>query len=238
MPRNASSTYSLPAGNPVVPGTIIATTWANTTLTDIATALTQSLSTDGSTASVSLANKTMTGATFAGLVVTGQLTLPNGQIVFPAVANPASNPNTLDDYEEGTWSPALTFATPGNLAVAYSTLTATYTKIGDTVTFAIRIATSTFNWTTSTGSALIINFPFTAVLVTGHIFSMVAGYTSGITSGIPSGWFAGTMNSNTNFVTLVGTDTTGGTPSVLGTSNFPTGVQKEIVLSGSYKTPT
>lgn len=44
MPRNASGTYTLPAGNPVVTGTTIASTWANTTLDDIKTELTDSLS--------------------------------------------------------------------------------------------------------------------------------------------------------------------------------------------------
>jgi hypothetical protein len=49
MSRNGSGTYSLPAGNPVVTGTTIASNWANTTLTDIATALTGSLASDGQT---------------------------------------------------------------------------------------------------------------------------------------------------------------------------------------------
>jgi len=47
--RDGSGTYSLPAGNPVVTGTTIDSTWANTTLSDIATALTNSLSKDGQT---------------------------------------------------------------------------------------------------------------------------------------------------------------------------------------------
>lgn len=48
MPRNAQGVYSLPAGNPVVPGTLIETTWANPTMSDIAAALTASLPRDGS----------------------------------------------------------------------------------------------------------------------------------------------------------------------------------------------
>ena len=40
MSRNGSGTYSLPAGNPVVTATTITSTWANTTLSDIANALT------------------------------------------------------------------------------------------------------------------------------------------------------------------------------------------------------
>jgi len=49
MSRNGSGTYSLPAGNPVVTNTTISSTWANTTLGDIANALTGSLATDGQT---------------------------------------------------------------------------------------------------------------------------------------------------------------------------------------------
>jgi hypothetical protein len=49
MSRNGSGTYSLPAGNPVVTGTTITSTWANTTLADISNALTGSLASDGQT---------------------------------------------------------------------------------------------------------------------------------------------------------------------------------------------
>jgi microcystin-dependent protein len=48
MPRNNQGVYALPAGNPVVPGTLIETTWANPTMSDIAAALTGSLPRDGS----------------------------------------------------------------------------------------------------------------------------------------------------------------------------------------------
>lgn len=49
MSRNGSGTYNLPAGNPVVSGSTITSAWANTTLTDIASALTGSLASDGQT---------------------------------------------------------------------------------------------------------------------------------------------------------------------------------------------
>ena len=49
MPRNGTGTYNLPAGNPVVTGTTISSTWANNTFNDVGSALTQSLSKDGQT---------------------------------------------------------------------------------------------------------------------------------------------------------------------------------------------
>lgn len=47
MPRNSAGVYSLPPTNPVVPFTTITTSWANPTLSDIATALTDSLDRQG-----------------------------------------------------------------------------------------------------------------------------------------------------------------------------------------------
>jgi len=76
MPRNGSGTYSLPAGNPVTSGTLIEASWANTTLSDLSSAMTDSLarsgeggmtgplrSTDGSVSvpSQSFVNETSTG---------------------------------------------------------------------------------------------------------------------------------------------------------------------------------
>jgi len=49
MSRNGSGTYTLPAGNPVVSGTVIATTWANNTMNDLASAMTDSVAADGQT---------------------------------------------------------------------------------------------------------------------------------------------------------------------------------------------
>lgn len=50
MPRNGSGVYNLPTGiNPVTPNTPITSSWANTTLGDIASALSQSLARDGQT---------------------------------------------------------------------------------------------------------------------------------------------------------------------------------------------
>jgi len=49
MSRNGSGTYTLPAGNPVVTGTTIASTWANNTMNDLAAAITGSIAADGQT---------------------------------------------------------------------------------------------------------------------------------------------------------------------------------------------
>lgn len=76
MSRNGSGTYTLPAGNPVTTGTTISSTWANNTLTDIATALTQSLAKDGQTvptANIPMGGFKLTGA--ASATASGQFTV-------------------------------------------------------------------------------------------------------------------------------------------------------------------
>lgn len=47
MSRAANGTYTLPAGNPVVTATVISSTWANTTLSDLASEMTDSLDRSG-----------------------------------------------------------------------------------------------------------------------------------------------------------------------------------------------
>ena len=59
MPRTGNGTYVLPPGNPVIPSTVIRSDWANSTLGDIAQALTGSISKDGQTSPT--ANLTMAG---------------------------------------------------------------------------------------------------------------------------------------------------------------------------------
>ena len=47
MPRNSNGTYTLPAGNPVVSGEVISTSWANPTMEDLANEITNSLDRSG-----------------------------------------------------------------------------------------------------------------------------------------------------------------------------------------------
>ena len=100
-----------------------------------------------------------TGATSVGTSI--DISGPaGGQIKFPTTQNPSSDANTLDDYKEGTWTPTLTFATPGDLSVSYVSNTGQYTKIGRMVVLSFQIVTSSFTWTTASGNAVINGVPF------------------------------------------------------------------------------
>ncbi len=84
-----------------------------------------------------------------------------GQISFPATQVPSTNPNTLDDYEEGAWTPAITAGTVGDLTIVYSHQFGRYTKIGRTVFLHFNLGTSTFTHSTAAGQATITGLPFT-----------------------------------------------------------------------------
>ena len=87
------------------------------------------------------------------------LTIP-GQIAFPATQSASAGANTLDDYEEGTWTPVITFTTPGDLSVVYSSQRGDYTKIGRMVQLQCSIVTTTFTHTTASGALRITGIPF------------------------------------------------------------------------------
>jgi hypothetical protein len=67
-----------------------------------------------------------------------------GQMKFPATQNPSSDANTLDDYEEGTFTGTLT-GVSGSV-----TVTVRYTKIGNKVQLDVPTLSGTSNATTKT----------------------------------------------------------------------------------------
>lgn len=108
-------------------------------------------------------NGTATATAFAG-PLTGNVTatsVSTNQVAFPAVQVPSANANTLDDYEEGTWTPTIVFNN-SSTGVTYnaSSTYGNYTKIGNTV-WVNGIVTLT-NKGSATGSMRIGGLPFTA----------------------------------------------------------------------------
>jgi hypothetical protein len=69
-------------------------------------------------------------------------------------------------FETGTWTPTLTFATPGNLSVAYTNQLGRYIRIGNLVVVSLRIDTSSFTHSTASGALQITGLPFTALSAT------------------------------------------------------------------------
>lgn len=83
-------------------------------------------------------------------------------ITFPATQSASSDANTLDDYEEGTFTATFIADTGSNPTCTYTYQTGTYTKIGRLVYYTVRMGLSATSGGTT--SLLIIGgFPFTAL---------------------------------------------------------------------------
>lgn len=95
---------------------------------------------------------------FTTLSATGLIT-SNGQIAFPATQNASANANTLDDYEEGTWSPSMNSSYGAAATVTYTSSVAHYTKIGRQVTLAFRVVIASVSG--GSGPIFISAIPFT-----------------------------------------------------------------------------
>lgn len=102
----------------------------------------------------------VTTAGLAGSTAIFGSSFVGGQIPFPSVQIPSSDPNTLDDYRESNWTPVLTFSTPGNLAVTYTAQTGQCTKVGRRVSLTMRLDLSSFTYTTASGTLTITGLPF------------------------------------------------------------------------------
>lgn len=205
MSRNGSGTYTLPAGNPVVTGTTISSAWANTTLTDIGTALTGSLATDGqttATGNLKMGNNRITGladgiASTDGATVS-QVTTAGATYLLKAsnlsdVANATTARGNLSAAKSGSNSDitsitglttALTVAQGGTGA---ATLTANNVLLGNGTSALQAVAPSTSgNVLTSNGTTWVSSTPTPVYpLTSGTAVASTSGTSIDFTS-IPS----------------------------------------------------
>jgi hypothetical protein len=88
----------------------------------------------------------------------------NGQIVFPASQNASSDANTLDDYEEGSWTPTISF-NGGTTGMTFVSKVGSYTRVGRLVYCTLWIQFTSKG--SSTGTALVTGLPFLPINVAG-----------------------------------------------------------------------
>jgi hypothetical protein len=81
----------------------------------------------------------------------------NGQIKFPATQNPSGDANTLDDYEEGTWTPTILGTVTNPTSQTFSGI-ATYVKVGRLVWVGLA---GVFTHSGGSGDFYITGLPFT-----------------------------------------------------------------------------
>lgn len=114
-------------------------------------------------------------------------------VSFPATQSPSTDPNTLDDYEEGTWTPTVTAGSGTFTTVSAS---GRYTKIGRLVVASVTIDITT-NGTAATN--ILFTLPFTAgtgPFVGSGRENNVTG--NGLTVLVSTGWNFGQINAYNN----------------------------------------
>ena len=174
-------------------------------------------------------------ATFAGEVIT-----PSG-INFPddASANPSSDVNTLDSYEEGDWTPTLTTNGTDFGSVTYDSLTGgRYTKIGNVVHFQGFLRTDAVTVGSASNDTAIGGLPFTAIASNG---GKVDGQ-SAMNIGAVSGWAGenpshGMVMGNTSIIQLYYMDYNVDAVNIASGSDVTAGTSADknaIYFSGTY----
>lgn len=133
------------------------------------------------------------------------VSLTQGKLQFPATQSPSTNVNTLDDYEEGLWTPELRFNGVAT-GITYSYREAAYIKVGRKVTASGRFILTSKGATV--GGAAIWGLPFTvsnSPSATIHVFGIKYWSFMSIAC-IPAGYCI----QNTAASTLINAQSSGG----------------------------
>jgi hypothetical protein len=117
--------------NPANAAVAISPTGTGTVTINPATASTMNNVAIGGTTPLAGSFTTVKAATTVG-VGSATPSASGAGITFPATQSASTNANTLDDYEEGTWTPAIAINT--GTATTYTIGTSYYTKVGRLVT--------------------------------------------------------------------------------------------------------
>jgi len=109
----------------------------------------------------------------------GVISLTSGQLTFPATQNASTDANTLDDFEEGTFTPLFSDSSGGvGTGQTYNYQFGNYVKIGKMCWFQLRIAFNNNNGGLS-GNVYIKGLPFTSLNQTNNWQALAVGNGSG-----------------------------------------------------------
>ena len=127
-------------------------------------------------------------------------------VTFPASQSASSDVNTLDDYEEGTWTPLLESDAGSAAGKTYTTQSGQYTKIGNVVYFTFLVTFSNAG-SSNVNEANLRGLPFS---VGANLFAYMQSWAN---VGAVSTWFGLVPRSTTT--TYISTLTAAGTSTSL-----------------------
>jgi hypothetical protein len=135
----------------------------------------------------------------------------------------------LADYEEGTWTPTFTCATPGNLVFTYNSRSGIYTKVGRQVTVTCDITSlSPIVHTTASGGVVITGLPFVAGTTSFSPLALWQGFTSAGYMTI-SGQLVGTLGN-----VYLNKSGSGVANAAVAITDFPTGGNVDLYFTLTY----
>jgi len=159
------------------------------------------------------------------------LTGITGNIAFPATQSASADANTMDDYEEGSWTPTISDSS-GNNGTADSNNDGKYTKIGKIVFICAYVSVSSMG--SVSGSIRVTGLPFTSSSdeSTQGGLSTSYGHYLTITAGQSITCY---VQQSTTYINVQLWDGTGGTTG-LQVSEFvnPSGTLGDLVFGGYY----
>ena len=217
----ANYTFTLPAADVTMStyaATLLAAASASAARTTLGLGTSATVDTGTSGTKVALTDGANTWSATQSL--SAALDLASGQINFPASQSASAGANTLDDYEEGTWTPDLQFGA-AKVGITYTNRSGTYTKIGRLVALNFSFLLSAKG--SSTGNARTYGLPFTVAAEFYAGMYYCAGFSS--VTGVPYGDLQSTY---CEFRQM----TTAAAASTLTNSNF--GSTTNPYLSGYY----
>lgn len=153
----------------------------------------------------------------------GCLQLKSG-ITFPATQVASSDANTLDDYEEGTWTPIIVGQSTAGTGT-YGSQVGRYTKVGNLVTVQCLLS-----WTahTGTGSMILGGLPFTSSGVSSLVGAAAFGYVDGLALAANNIPLIYVLNASTSMA-FVQTPVGGGSVSLVSVDSAAT-----VVVTATY----
>jgi hypothetical protein len=132
-------------------------------------------------------------------------------VAFPAAQSASTDVNTLDDYEEGTWTPGISFG-GGTTGITYTTQDGRYTKIGRQVT--VHFAVTLSSKGSSSGAAAITGLPFTTSATQFSTALWWANMTSSLVTAVGLATASGTT------ISVYGLLAAGASIATLGNADF------------------
>jgi len=122
------------------------------------------------------------GAAFDGLAVNTPVTLSQGQsATFMRNIGTAWSSSVSQGQTNGTWTPVISFDTPGTLSITYSAQWGEWYLAGNMLTAAFNVSTSVFTVGTASGNFLISGLPYAAKSVTSGAWAGSLSILTGIT---------------------------------------------------------